>query len=162
MFVSELSGCGFEFRCCHLNFRYGACFKRGVPWIQTNYRVWIHSETRTWHDKEIQLIRTRSVESTTPKLMFCSIHNVTNMIIKTTSLSLHENCPCSELFWSPFCHVRTEHGEILCIFPHSVQMRENVDQNNSEYGHFLRSVYLSSYFILPLIIPHEKVWIVLN
>ena len=24
--------------------------------------------------------------------------------------------------------------------PYSVQMRENADQNNSEYGHFLRSV----------------------
>ena len=26
MFVYELSGCGFESRCCHLNFGYGACF----------------------------------------------------------------------------------------------------------------------------------------
>ena len=30
--------------------------------------------------------------------------------------------------------------EILRISPHSVRMQENVDQNNSEYGHFLRSV----------------------
>ena len=28
----------------------------------------------------------------------------------------------------------------LCIFPYSVRMRENMDQNNSEYGHFLRSL----------------------
>ena len=28
----------------------------------------------------------------------------------------------------------------LRIFPYSVRMRENVDQNNYEYGHFLRSV----------------------
>ena len=28
---------------------------------------------------------------------------------------------------------------ILLISPYSVQMRENVDHNNSEYGHFLRS-----------------------
>ena len=26
------------------------------------------------------------------------------------------------------------------IFPYLIQMRENTDQNNSEYGHFLRSV----------------------
>ena len=32
VFVYELSGCGFESCCCHLNFRYGACFKQGVPW----------------------------------------------------------------------------------------------------------------------------------
>ena len=29
-------------------------FKQGVPWYSGNYRVWIHSETRTWHDKNIQ------------------------------------------------------------------------------------------------------------
>ena len=33
-------------------------------------------------------------------------------------------------------------GEKLRISPHSVQMLENTDQNNSEYGHFLRS-YIS-------------------
>ena len=27
------------------------------------------------------------------------------------------------------------------IFPYSVRMRENIDQNKSEYGHFLRSNY---------------------
>ena len=25
------SGCGLESRCCHVNFRYGACFEQGVP-----------------------------------------------------------------------------------------------------------------------------------
>ena len=39
MFVYELSGCGFESCCCHLYFRYGACFKQGVPWHSSNYRV---------------------------------------------------------------------------------------------------------------------------
>ena len=28
---------------------------------------------------------------------------------------------------------------MLRISPHSVRMREDTDQNNSEYGHFLRS-----------------------
>ena len=27
---------------------------QGVPWHSGNCRVWIHSETRTWHDKNIQ------------------------------------------------------------------------------------------------------------
>ena len=44
-----------------------------------------------------------------------------------------------ELFWSVFCGIRTKYGEIRSIFPYSVRMRENADQNNSEYGHFLRS-----------------------
>ena len=54
VFVYELSGCGFESSCSHLNFRFRACFEQGVPWHSGNYRVWIHSETRTWHDKNIQ------------------------------------------------------------------------------------------------------------
>ena len=37
-----------------------------------------------------------------------------------------------ELFWSVFSHIRTEYGEI----------RSNVDQNNFEFGHLLRSVLL--------------------
>ena len=28
----ELSSCVFEFRYCHLNFRYGACFEQRVSW----------------------------------------------------------------------------------------------------------------------------------
>ena len=54
VFDYELSGCGFESSCSHLNFRFGTCFKQGVPWHSGNYRVWIHSEMRLWHDKYIQ------------------------------------------------------------------------------------------------------------
>ena len=50
VFVYELSDCGIESRCNHLNFRYRICFKQGDPWHSGNYRVWFHSETRTWHD----------------------------------------------------------------------------------------------------------------
>ena len=28
------------------------CFEQGVPWHSSNYRVGIHSETRTWHDNK--------------------------------------------------------------------------------------------------------------
>ena len=53
VFVYELSSCGFEYRRSHLNFRYRAYFEQGVPWYLGNCRVWIHSETRTWHDKNV-------------------------------------------------------------------------------------------------------------
>ena len=53
--------------------------------------------------------------------------------------TLCDKCPYSELLWSVFSHIRTGYGKILRISPYSVQMRENMDQNNSEYGHFLRS-----------------------
>ena len=52
--VYEVSGCCVESRCSHLIFRYGACFEKGVPWHSGNCRVWIHAQTRTWHDKNIQ------------------------------------------------------------------------------------------------------------
>ena len=53
--------------------------------------------------------------------------------------SLRKKCPYLELFWSVFSRIRTEYGEILCISSYSVRMRENMNQNNSECGHFLRS-----------------------
>ena len=43
------------------------------------------------------------------------------------------------VFWSTFSRIQTEYGKILRISPHSVRMQENADQNNPEYGHFLRS-----------------------
>ena len=50
----ELSGCGFKPSCSHLNFRFHACFEQGVSWHLGSCRVWTHSETRTWPDKNIQ------------------------------------------------------------------------------------------------------------
>ena len=55
-------------------------------------------------------------------------------------MTMHEKCPYSELFWSVFFCVWSECEEIFRISPYSVIMWENTDQNNSEYGHFLRSV----------------------
>ena len=37
-----------------LNFRFRACFEQGVLWHSGNYRMWIHSEMHTWHDRNIQ------------------------------------------------------------------------------------------------------------
>ena len=54
VFVYRLSGSGCDSRCSHLKFRFRACFEQGVPWHSGNYGVWIHSETRAWHDKNIQ------------------------------------------------------------------------------------------------------------
>ena len=39
VFLYKCSGCGFESHCFHLNFRYGACFKQGIPWHSGNYTV---------------------------------------------------------------------------------------------------------------------------
>ena len=55
--------------------------------------------------------------------------------------TLRKMCPYSEFFWSVFSRIRSDYGEILCIAPYSVRMRENTDQNNSEYWNFSRSEY---------------------
>ena len=52
--------------------------------------------------------------------------------------TLRKKCPYSELFWSAFSRFRNEYGEIIRISMYSVWIRENADQNNSEYGHFSR------------------------
>ena len=52
--------------------------------------------------------------------------------------SLRKMCPYSELFWLAFSYIRTEYGEIRSISLYWVRMRENANQNNSEYEYFLR------------------------
>ena len=77
------------------------------------------------------------------------LHNIKYLLVifhsggYSLSLTLRRKCPYSELFWSVFSRTRAEYGEILVVSPYSVQMRENDGQNNSEYGHFLRSVIVS-------------------
>ena len=56
--------------------------------------------------------------------------------------------PYSEFFWSVFSRIWTEYGEILPISPYSVRKRDNADQKNSEYGHFLRNDKF----------PRKKLW----
>ena len=56
-----------------------------------------------------------------------------------TKYALREKCPCSEFSLSVFYRIRTEDGEIRGISLYSISIRENTDQKNSEYGHFLRS-----------------------
>ena len=91
--------------------------------------------------------REKLLVSLTYDLNFCVIglrciqeKLITDLPVTLKSLSLCEKCHYSELFWSAFFRIRTEYGEILRISPYSVRMRKNMDQNNSEYGHFLRIV----------------------
>ena len=58
-----------------------------------------------------------------------------------THLYVHLCDYCVSSFSAPyFFRTRAEYGEIVRISPYSVEMRENTDQKNSEYGHFSRSV----------------------
>ena len=49
-----------------------------------------------------------------------------------------EKCPYLEFFWSVCPRIRTEHRETLRISPYLVRMRENTEQKNSEYEHFMQ------------------------
>ena len=40
VFVYELSGCGLESSCSHLNFRFRACLEQGIPCHSDNYVMW--------------------------------------------------------------------------------------------------------------------------
>ena len=51
------------------------------------------------------------------------------------TLTLPQKYLYSEIFWSVFSRIRTEYEEILRICLYSVQMLENTDQKNSEFGH---------------------------
>ena len=70
---------------------------------------------------------------------------------KHSILTLRKKWPYSELFWSAFSHIRTEYGELRSTSSYSVRVRKNSDQNNSAYGHFLRSVihYRKSRYFWP-------------
>ena len=62
-----------------------------------------------------------------------------NQCEKAIKLSMREKYLYLELFCSVLSRIRTEYGEIRSISQYSVRMRENMDQNNSEYGHLVRS-----------------------
>ena len=86
------------------------------------------------------LIETGSIFKNMNNLTFLKKSLAINLLATVT---LREKCWYSDLIWSAFFRIRTEHGEVRTISPHAAQMRENTDQKNSEYGHFLRSVSLS-------------------
>ena len=73
-------------------------------------------------------------------------------------MALRKKCPYSELFWFAFSRIRIEYGEIRIISPYSAQMRGNTDQNNSKYGHFLRSE-AHSLWLLKMNLDKKCYWI---
>ena len=50
-------------------------------------------------------------------------------------------CPSSEFFWPVFSRITTEYRDLQGKSRHTAQMRENKDQQNSEYGHFSRRAF---------------------
>ena len=61
-----------------------------------------------------------------------------NILVKSVSNTAWK-VPVFGVILVLFSRIRAEYGEILRISLYSVRMRENANQNNSEYGHILRS-----------------------
>ena len=57
---------------------------------------------------------------------------ITSEYPKALKWILPEKYPYLEFFWSVFSRIRPEYGEILCISPYLVQMRENTDQKKPQ------------------------------
>ena len=130
-FVYELRGSGFGSSCSHLNFKFRACFEQGVPWHSGNYRVWIHSETRTWYDKTyrhmIWFLKFLVRQGKMPWNHVCI--NNQNAIVQTlkmiqwetswdyiASRPYNETQEGSRLLHSGSKHDETEMTSLLCIF----------------------------------------------
>ena len=110
VFVYELSGCGFESRCSHLNFRYRACFEQGIPWHLGNYRVWIPSEIHRRHNKNIQSIFLTFIcllDQTTKQ----PLSNLVAYKTKINVLWFH-----SKIFTSRTCKNKTTSFDVLIYF----------------------------------------------
>ena len=73
--------------------------------------------------------RNRFWQGNTKVITILSLKLMQHIQVPIRSNTLRKRCPNSKLFWST----------LLRISPYSVRMWENTDQNNSEYGHFLRS-----------------------
>ena len=93
---------------------------------------------------------------------FCGISEENLNIHRTETLvnSLREKFPYSELFWSTVSNIQTEYREVWSISLYSIQMRENTDQSNSEYGHFYAVILSLSFIILHFEILKNKSYLV--
>ena len=111
---------------------------------------WTHSHrlrTHTWYNRShikntmwSKLVNRNLRVNETKTEKYEKKHHCTDNWKTLNRLTLREKCPYSEPFWSVFSRIRTEYGKIRSISPYSVQIRENMNQNNSKYGHFSPSV----------------------
>ena len=125
--------------------------------VQKKCPCWVSKNYADSNNFDSNVMRNTLSESTSSRCLLYQILNHLTICCKSREGIIHldtrhwrypltqgmdiqrKMCPHSELFWSTFSRIRTQYGEIWSIFPYSVQIRTNAGQNNSEYGHFLRS-----------------------
>ena len=99
VFVYELSGCGFESRFCQTSVMAPASGKHFLD-IQANYRMWVQSETRTWHDNNIQLFRYRFLRHIAFWILNYTNWSASNMWSHTHLTLFDIMKPCSSTIYS--------------------------------------------------------------
>ena len=77
-------------------------------------------------------------------LLLQRMNEIQKTFVKAVCITLCEKCPYSEISWFVISRIRAEYGETLRICSYSVWMRENADQNNFEYWHFLRRLAMNN------------------
>ena len=109
--------------------------KSRIPFHEVTYSLDISYNKKNWN------IFVRNFLKAFPALKNVQLRACTNVNFRSKddlciSIAIHASC------------IRTEYREILRILVYLVWIWENADQNNSEYGHFLRSV-LFDFFVSP-------------
>ena len=88
MFVYELSGCGFEPRFSHLTSDFAPDSSKEFLGIQVTI-VWIHSETRTWHDKEHTVLLVLPATNATSERSFSAMERIKAYLRSSTTNGNH-------------------------------------------------------------------------
>ena len=138
MFVCEPTG--FVSSCRHLNFRFRACFEQAVPWHSGNYIVWIRSETRTWHNINMQSRKTVTANGLSNhyvsfkltvedivQLITCRLTNIVHLIWQCECLTqyIEEHGPVFGVgFWGKF-------AETVFLFTFVVVFLEKIQFHGS-------------------------------
>ena len=74
-------------------------------------------------------VRPVSIELTL--LLFLQIYNIVG-----SSYHCVKSVQIRNFFWSIFFCIWTEYGDLLCKYPYSVRIQENMDQKNFIFGYF--------------------------
>ena len=107
----------------YVNFLWERCLSGSSPYF------------RSFRLRFVRLVRFEDMASINkPWKLVCEMEkrngNLKNFQVSPdhSNSALHKKCPYSEFFGSLFSRIWTEYGEILCISPYWVRMRENAWQ----------------------------------
>ena len=133
-----------------------------INYLDSRFPIQINSENQTFFSKSLRLTWVTCMKLQNKKLRIHKAkrrpkHLTRSFILKKHQLTLQawitnvcliifckwhcvKSVSIRSFFWSVFSRIRIEYGHLLCKTPYSIQIRENIAQKNSVFGHFSRSV----------------------